>query len=59
MGGLLHGSYDLVSSYEAAATAKGQSISVVKLEGGGHFDMLAPGSAYGKTLIEAILNALK
>lgn len=59
VGGLLRGSYDLVSSYEAAATAKGDSISVVKLEGGGHFDMLAPGSAYGKTLIEAILNALK
>jgi acetyl esterase/lipase len=39
-GGLLRGSYDLVSSYEAAATAKGDSISVVRLEGGGHFDML-------------------
>jgi pimeloyl-ACP methyl ester carboxylesterase len=59
VGGLLRGSYDLVNSYEAAATAKGDSISVVKLEGGGHFDMLAPASPYGKSLIEAILSALK
>ncbi len=59
VGGLLRGSYDLVSSYEAAATAKGDSISVLRLDGGGHFDMLAPASAYGKSLIEAILAALK
>ncbi len=59
IGGLLRGSYDLVSSYEAAAIAKGDSISVVKLDGSGHFDMLAPASAYGKSLIDAILTALK
>jgi acetyl esterase/lipase len=59
IGGLLRGSYDLVSSYEAAAIARGDSISVVKLDGGGHFDMLAPASPYGKALIEAILTALK
>jgi hypothetical protein len=59
VGGLLRGSSDLVTSYEAAATAKGDSISVVKLEGSGHFDMLAPAGSYGKSLIEAIQSALK
>jgi acetyl esterase/lipase len=58
VGGLLR-SYDLVSSYEAAAVAKGDSISVVQLDGGGHFDMLSPASPYGKSLIKAILTALK
>jgi len=58
-GGLLKGSYDLVSSYEASATSKGDSVTVVNLEGAGHFDMLAPGSQYGKPLIEAILALLK
>jgi acetyl esterase/lipase len=58
-GGLLRASYDLVSSYQAAAAPKGDSVSVLKLEGGGHFDMLAPWSPYGKSLMEAILTALK
>ena len=58
-GGLLLGVYDLVSSYEASATAKGDSVTVLKLEGAGHFDMLAPGSQYGKPVIEAILALLK
>ena len=55
VGGLLRGSYDLVSGYEASATAKGDSVTVLKLEGSGHFDMLAPGSQYGELLIKAIL----
>jgi acetyl esterase/lipase len=54
-GGLLKGQNDLVTSYEAAATSKGDSVRVVKLEGSGHFDMLAPESQYGKPIIEAIL----
>ncbi len=54
-GGLLLGSYGLVSKYEAAATAKGDSLTVLKLEGSGHFDMLAPENQYGKSLIRAIL----
>ena len=58
-GGLLRGSPDLVASYEAAATAKGDSVTVRKLDGGGHFDMLAPGNQYGESLMEAILDALK
>ena len=58
-GGLLRGSFDLVSSYQAAATAKGDTVTVVKLEGGGHFDMLAPASPYGKPLAEAIRDLLK
>lgn len=58
-GGLLKGSSDLVSSYEAAATSKGDSVTVLRLEGAGHFDMLAPESRYGKSLIEAILALFK
>ena len=58
-GGLLNGFNDLVRSYEAAATSKGDSVKVVKLEGSGHFDMLAPESQYGKQLIEVILSLAK
>jgi acetyl esterase/lipase len=58
-GGLLRGSYDLVSRYESAATSRGDMVTVLKLDGSGHFDMLAPGTPYGKSLIEAILASLK
>lgn len=58
-GGLLLGAYDLVSSYETSATAKGDSVIVLKLEGSGHFDMLSPGSPFGKSLIKAILDLTK
>ena len=58
-GGLLLGAYSLVSSYEASATAKGDSITVLKLQGAGHFDMLAPEGQYGKPLVEAILACLQ
>ncbi len=58
-GGLLLRAYDLVSSYEAAAKAKGDSVMVLKLEGSGHFDMLAPEGQYGKPVMEAILALLK
>ena len=58
-GGLCSRMYDLVSSYEAAAKAKGDSVTVLKLDGAGHFDMLAPGSQYGKPVNEAILALLK
>jgi hypothetical protein len=51
--------YGLVSSYEAAATATGGSVIALKLEGAGHFDMLAPGSRYGKPVSESILALLK
>ena len=57
-GGLLQGAYDLVSTYEASATAKGDSVTILKLEGAGHFDMLAPEGQYGKSVIEAILALL-
>ncbi len=58
-GGFLLSMYDLVSSYEAAATAKGDSVIALKLEGAGHFDMLAPGSRYGKPVSKVILALLK
>jgi hypothetical protein len=51
---LLNGFDELVSSYEATATSKGDRVTVVKLNGSGHFDILAPESQYGKSLIEAI-----
>lgn len=57
-GGLLLGAYDLVSSYVSSATAKGDSVRVLRLEGAGHFDMLSPESQYGKSLIKAILALL-
>ena len=59
VGGLLQGSYDLVSKYEAAASSKGDSVTVLKLEGAGHFDMLAPENRYGKSLIQAIMALLQ
>lgn len=58
-GGFMLSAYDLVSGYEAAATAKGDSVTVLKLQGAGHFDMLAPGSQYGKPVSEAILALVK
>ena len=48
-----------VQSYEARARAKGDTVSVLTLEGAGHFDMLAPETAHGKALIEAISVLLK
>lgn len=58
-GGLLLGAYDLVSTYQASAEAKGDTISVLKVEGAGHFSMLAPEGQYGKPVIDAILALLK
>jgi acetyl esterase/lipase len=58
-GGLLLPRYDLVTGYESTAKAKGDSVTVVKLEGSGHFDMLAPEGPFGKTLIESILALTK
>jgi acetyl esterase/lipase len=58
-GGLLRSSYALVSDYEAAAVSKGDVVTVLKLDGSGHFDMLAPDSEYGKSLLKAILALLK
>jgi acetyl esterase/lipase len=59
VGGLLRGSGDLVAGYEAAARAKGDSVTVLPLDGSGHFDMLAPDGPYGKRVIEAILTLLQ
>ena len=59
VGGLLQSAYDLVRRYEASAIAKGDAVTILKLEGAGHFDMLAPESQYAKPVIEAILALLK
>jgi len=53
-GGLLRQSQKLVNTYEAQARAKGDRITVLTLEGAGHFDMLGPDTSYGKALLEAI-----
>src|SRR5487761_1999847 len=58
-GGLLQGAFDLVKSYQASAIAKGDAVTIQKLEGAGHFDMLAPESQFGKPVFEAILALLK
>jgi len=57
-GGLLQGAFDLVKSYEASAIAKGDSVTILKLKGAGHFDMLAPESQFGQPVVEAILALL-
>jgi acetyl esterase/lipase len=55
--GLLQHSAPLVNSYKAAADAKGDHLSIVNLEGSGHFDMLDPDDKSGKTLVQEILKA--
>jgi hypothetical protein len=50
---------DLASEYEAPAKVRGDDVTVLELQGPGHFDMLAPGSQYGKRLIEAVFALLK
>ena len=56
---LLEGARNLVSSYQAGAAAKGDNVTVVTLDGSGHFDMLQPGTKYGGKVQEQILSALK
>jgi acetyl esterase/lipase len=58
-GALLRNASDLVTTYEAVAKGKGDTVTVLKLEGSGHFDMLAPDSPHGKATIDAILALLK
>lgn len=55
-GSLLQQAHELVVAYETRAKAKGDRITVLTLEGSGHFDMLAPDSRHGNALIEAILS---
>jgi acetyl esterase/lipase len=54
-GALLQMASPLVTTYETSAKAKGDTIQILQLKGAGHFDMLAPDSPHGKSLIEAIL----
>ena len=46
----------LAADYKAAATAKGDTITLVPIEGG-HFTMLDPTTAPGKAVIATILTA--
>ena len=50
---------NLVSSYQAGAATKGDNVTVVTLDGSGHFDMLQPGTKYSGKVQEQILSALK
>jgi fermentation-respiration switch protein FrsA (DUF1100 family) len=36
---------DAAASYVAAAKAKGEAVEVLNVHDGGHFDIIAPGSA--------------
>jgi hypothetical protein len=54
--GLLGHVGTLAADYKAAAAAKGDTITIVPIEGG-HFDMLDPSSAPGKAVIATILTA--
>jgi acetyl esterase/lipase len=59
VGGLLRGLPTLVTSYNDAASSKGDTITIMNLENAGHFDMLAPATENGKSLIAAILALLR
>jgi acetyl esterase/lipase len=54
-GGLLAEARDLVSSYQALASAKGDGVTVVTLDGSGHFDMLLPSTGYYEKVQSIIL----
>jgi hypothetical protein len=43
---LLAGAPNLVSSYQKLAGARGDDVTVLTLDGSGHFDMLHPGTRY-------------
>ncbi len=45
--------------YEARAKAKGENIELITLENAGHFELIAPWTPEGKTVVEKILGALK
>jgi acetyl esterase/lipase len=59
VGGLLRGVSESVTSYERLAKEKGDSVTILPLEGANHFDMLKPDSLYGKALIQAIRDQTK
>ena len=58
-GELLQQSPSLVTRYESQAQSKGDRVTTLALPGSGHFDMLAPGTQYGKKLLSAISALLK
>jgi acetyl esterase/lipase len=49
-GGLARLAMDQIRSYQSAAQAKGDAVTITTLDGAGHFDMLAPRSPYWKTV---------
>lgn len=50
---------DQVLAYQSAARAKGDIVTITTLEGARHFDMLAPGSTYWKTVEDRIWTLLR
>jgi hypothetical protein len=56
--GLLQNAGRLLSSYEAAVKAKGETVTEIKVEGSGHFTLMAPDTPYGKMLVDAITQVL-
>ncbi len=56
-GGLLHHVGTLDSDYKAAAEAKGDSVSIVPVDGG-HFELVDPSSEAGKKVLAVILKTV-
>jgi acetyl esterase/lipase len=51
-GGMIRRFMEQVTAYQSAARAKGDTVTIVTLEGAGHFDMLAPKSPLWKIVEE-------
>lgn len=58
-GGLLQMAGGLVSRYEQMAKDTGEVVKVMRLDGAGHFDMLAPEGPHGKPVVEALLKLVE
>ena len=50
-GSLVRGFKDQIEAYQAAAQAKGDTVTITALEGAGHFDMLAPRSPHWASVL--------
>jgi len=44
--------------YQTHAKARGEAVELLNLEGAGHFELIAPWTASGKTVVQRILQAL-
>ena len=62
---LIHGALDGIVPpaiglrYQARAKEMGERVELITLEGAGHFELVAPWTPAGKTVVAKILEALK